>query len=783
MNNHSLGILEYRTILERVAYHCRSIPGKRAASALRPRADRESIEHQLDLISEMNDLFAADGGPPALAFDDLSIKLEQAKSDGAIMEPKELLHYSAFFATVSECQRLPARYKKLREIADQLIYPEDLHKEIEKSIDIDGAVKNSASPELYRIRKELRGIKTKLDTRFEKYLNSDMASYLSDRLFTIREGRYVLPVRETDKGQVQGIIHDRSSSGATFFIEPAETVELNNRHRELETAEREEINRILRRLSEMLYISGDIVKDDIDLLAHLDFIAACSRLNRELKSNRPDFSSADKIDIQNGRHPILILNALNGNSEIVPLSVAMSSGSNILIITGPNTGGKTVALKTVGLLSLMAASGFYVPADEGSNFVLFDEIFADIGDEQSIDSSLSTYSSHLNHIKTALDDSNRHSLVLLDELGAGTDPDEGSAMGQAIIEFLSRKGCLCVITTHHGRLKALAGKVDGVVNGSMEFDTVKLTPTFRFLPEIPGSSYAVEIAKRLGLRDEVTERALELLDRGENDMTALITELHQKSIGLTKELETARSQRQKYEMLAGQFEEKLDEQRKAEKQYRRDQLKKTEEIIERAKDELERILEKAKEKRTDVEAIRTFRREIKEKLAHTRKQISEISPRPDGEPANGLPGEGVYVVGVEADGEVLEPADSAGRVKVRVGNVTMVTDLEKLLKRSGSGKRAPKSVSRTDYSPEPGMELDIRGATFEEAEPLIEKYLDDASIAGLKLVTIIHGKGTGALRKKVQDYLTRNRRVESHRLGNWNEGSSGVSIVTLKADS
>lgn len=782
MNNHTLRVLEYEAMLERLAYHCNSVPGKRKASSLRPRTDIESIEYQFDLISEMNDLFEVHGGPPGLSFDDLSLRLDQAKSAGEILDPKELLKYSSFFAIVNECQRLREQYTKLNEILAELVYPEDLHKEIEKSVDIDGSIKNSASSELYTIRKELGKIKIKLNIKFEKYLNSNMVSYLSDKLFTVREGRYVLPVRETDKGQVKGIIHDRSSSGATFFIEPSETVELNNCHRELETAEREEINRILRRLSEMLYIIRDMVKDDIDLLSRLDFIAGCSRLARELKANRPIFPDKAEISIKNGRHPILVLNSSQSGSEVVPLSVTMKTGSKVLIITGPNTGGKTVALKTVGLLSLMGSSGLYVPADEGSSFVLFEKIFADIGDEQSIDSSLSTYSSHLSHIKTALDESGRGSLVLFDELGAGTDPDEGSAIGQAVVEYLSDKGCYAVITTHHGRLKALAGKVDGVVNGSMEFDTANLSPTFRFLPEIPGSSYAVEIAKRLGLCDEVTERALKLLDRGESDITGLITDLHQKSVELSKELDTIQSEREKYESLKTELEEKLQNQRKSEKQYRRDQLKKTEELIERTRDELESLMEKARTKRSDMEALRSFRREVKGKLSRTREQIKEMTPKPSGEPARGLPGEDVYVVGVEAEGEVLEPADSTGRVKVRVGNVTMVTDLEKLIKKRASKKRALKTETRTDYAPEPGMELDIRGTTFEEAEPLIEKYLDDVTIAGLKQVTIIHGKGTGALRRKVQDYLSKNHRIESHRLGNWNEGSSGVSIVTLKAN-
>ncbi len=783
MTGHTLKILEYPTVLDRLAYHCRSAPGKRKATGLHPITDVESLDSRLDLISEMNDLFRFDGGPPDLEFGDLARRLEQAASSGEIFEPKELLDYSSFFKTVFECQRLKEKYKKLSEISSRLVYPQDLHHEIERSIDESGNIKDSASPELKRIRRELHQVKEKLNEKFEKYLYSETASFLSDNLFTVREGRYVLPVRETDKGNVAGIIHDRSSSGATFFIEPAETVEMNNRHRELETGEREEVNRILRYLSEMLYINLDVVKEDVELLSRLDLIAGCSRLSKELNGSRPLFSDSRELNIKNGRHPILVLNAARDNENtVVPLSVEMVKGSNILIITGPNTGGKTVALKAIGLLSLMAASGLFVPADEESTFILFEKMFADIGDEQSIDSSLSTYSSHLSHIKTAIEGSDSQSLVLLDELGAGTDPDEGSAIGQAVVELLSRKACFAVITTHHGRLKALAGEVEGVVNGSVEFDAEQLKPTFNFRPGIPGSSYAVEIAKRLGIPEEVTDRAWELRDSRERDVTRLVTELNQKSVELTNQLENARADRLKYGSLVKIFEEKFEALKKAEKELRKNQLKKTAEIVKEAKDELDDLIKVAKEKSKEEETLRKIRKEVSEKLEKTRKSIQKLSPVPAGEQARGLPGEKVRIIGIEAEGEVLEPADSMGRVKVRIGNVNMVTELDRLLRKNVDGKSALKSKVISDYSPEPGLDLDIRGMTFEEAEPLIQRYIDDACNAGLEQVTIIHGKGTGALRKKVQDFLGQNQRVASFRLGNWNEGSTGVSVLTLKAE-
>jgi DNA mismatch repair protein MutS2 len=783
MNNHTLKVLEYSFILERIAYHCQSAPGKRRAMSLSPFTQMDRIESSLDLISEMNDIFKFDGGPPGAAFDDLAEKLERSRSSGDILEPKELLEYSSFFGIVRDFQKIRTQFTNLHAIIAGLTYPQNLHEEIEKSIDYSGDIKDSASVELRRLRRELTEVRGRLNDKFEKYLHSDTSAYLSDNLFTIRDGRYVLPVRETDKGRVKGIIHDRSSSGATFFIEPAETVDINNRHRELETAEREEINRILRHLTELLFANFEAIAENVEILSRLDFVAACSRLSREIDAVRPKFSEDGRMAIIRGRHPALMLRALGKKLEVVPLDLTLTRDDFVLIITGPNTGGKTVALKTVGLLTLMASSGLFIPADSKSQFLLFDNIFADIGDEQSIESSLSTYSSHLNHIKEALEEADSESLVLFDELGAGTDPDEGSAIGQAVVEHLARTKCYAVVTTHHGKLKALAGKVAGVINGSMEFDQQNLRPTFTFRAGIPGSSYAVEIARKLGISERITGRAWELLDQKERDLTRLIAELNQKSIELSEEIKKSTANRLSYESLTKIYQERLESLQKQEKELRKKRLKETEELIKTARDELEKIIEGAKENKKDREGLREARRDLGERLIRTRHEIDEMaSPLPTYQQAQGLPGEKVMIKGIEAKGEVIEPADASGRVRVRIGGATMLTDLEKLVRLSDPGRELKASNIKTDYAPTPGLEIDIRGLTFEEAEPVIERYLDDAMNAGLETISIIHGKGTGALRKKVQDYLDRCQSVISHRLGNWNEGSSGVSVVTLRKD-
>jgi len=784
MNLHTLKVLEFSLILERLAQHCQSVPGKRRALDLHPLTDFETVAENLDLVSEMVDVFEYDGGAPGLSFGDLSAGLEKARSNGDILEPKALIEYADFFQCVLDCRKIRPNHRKLHEIVSGLVYPESLHREISRSIEISGEIKDSASPELKKLRRELVEIRGKLNDRYERYLRSTMANYLSDNLYTIRDGRYVLPVRESDKGHVKGIIHDRSSSGATFFIEPEETVELNNLHRELETAEREEINRILRHLTEMLYVNFDVVKEDVAILSHLDFVSGCARLARELKCSRPAFSENGALAIIEGRHPLLLLRNLNKDeNEIIPLNLNLSREENILIITGPNTGGKTVALKTVGLLSLMAASALFIPAGPKSQFVLFKKIFADIGDEQSIESSLSTFSSHLSHIKIAMNEASSESLVLLDELGAGTDPDEGAAMGQAVIEHLSEKKCFAVVTTHHGRLKVLAGKIPGVINGSMEFDDRNLQPTFVFHSGIPGSSYAIEIARKLGLSIKITERALSLLDQKERDLTRLITEINQRSIQLAEELQKATASRLSYESLTGIYENKLEAWQKTEKELRKKRLQEAEEFIKSTRDELDRLIESAREKRKDRESLREIKRSVSERLVKTRVELEKMSDTPVFEPARGLPGEKVHVRGIEADGEVLEPADSAGRVRVRIGNATMLTDLQKLVKKTEKALETSKSLGvRTDYSPSPGLEVDIRGMTFDDAEPVVERYIDDASNAGFESVSVIHGKGTGALRQKVQAYLRTNPRVQSFRLGQWNEGSSGVTVVTLKKE-
>jgi DNA mismatch repair protein MutS2 len=555
-------------------------------------------------------------------------------------------------------------------------------------------------------------------------------------------------------------------------------VELNNRHRELETGEREEINRILRKLSAMLYSILGAIETNVSILSTFDFISGCARLSRKLNASRPLFSDGGDLHIKNGRHPVLLSNfGDDAQAEVVPLSIEMAEGRNIYIITGPNTGGKTVALKTVGILSLMAASGLNIPADEKSKFILFERIFADIGDEQSIDSSLSTYSSHLSHIKAAIEGAEKNSLVLLDELGAGTDPDEGSAIGQAIIEKLSSKGCFAVVTTHHGGEEARRRGWEG----SMEFDTDNLRPTYRFLTGIPGSSFAVQIAERLGLPPEITSRAAELISKKEQDLTRLITELNHKLVELKQEEETASSNRREYESLVSLYEGKLKDWEKKEKDLRKEILIKNEQSIRDTIRDLDALLKEAREKSKDRSEVRRIRKGVSEKLEKTRTQLQELTPGPEGEPARGLPGESVYIIGVNAEGEVLEPADSLGRVKVKVGNVTMLTDLSKLIKKQKKETVRVSSV-KTDYSPEVGMELDVRGMTFEEAEPVIEKYLEDSRNSGLRSVMVIHGKGTGMLRKKVQDYLSKNPNVQSFRLGNWNEGSSGVTVIDLRAE-
>ncbi len=783
MNLHTLKVLEYDRIVEKLHDLCFSSPAKKIAVS--PSDKLSAIESSLDCLTEMIELYQVDGGPPSLTFGDVDLIVEKAIASGDILEPAELLKVVELYDVVRGFVKLDKRFSHLKMMTAKLNFDEELANTINRVIQPPNEIRDNATPELKRIRKELRQTRERLESKFNSYIDSEFSSHLSDNVYTIRDGRYVLPVKEGSKGRVKGIVHDRSSTGATFFVEPMEAVEQNNNLRELIAAEHQEILRILRELTDKIFANAIYIKNNIKILAELDILSAKARFALKLNCVRPIINNDYYIEIKNGYHPLLRWrDKQTGQDDTIPVDIQLGRDCTTLVITGPNTGGKTVTLKTVGLLCLLAQTGMYIPASDGSSLPIFTEIYADIGDEQSLEASLSTFSAHLANIRDALDQADETCLVLLDELGAGTDPDEGSALGQAIIEDFTANKVRTIVTTHHGKLKTLAVNNPLIENGSLDFDRENLRPTYKFRMGMPGLSYAIETARKLGINDGVTNRAESLIDRSERKLAAIITELSDRLQEAEKELGEARKSRLSFESLSKIYSEKLDNLEKEKKQIKKDALERAEKVVQQVRFEIDQMINEAKQAPKKIEALRTARHQANAKADKINEEIKKIEPPQTGPQAKGEIGEKVFLPSMNASGEILEKPDRDGRVRIKIGGITLVTDLAGLYhKDDGAGDDISKPGKHSVYDDSNiSMQIDLRGLTFDEAEPQLDRYLDEVYLAGLESVSIIHGKGTGALRTKIQNHLKNHSRVKSFRLGNWDEGSYGVTIVELKRD-
>ncbi len=551
MDEKTLRVLEYQRVLEMLADHCSFSFSKQLARSLRPKTSLQFVKGLLSETTEAAEFLNRSGEPPFGAVTDVRAAVSRARIGGSL-SGAELL-------AISDTLRCGARYKRaileakddypiLESIASSVADLADLRATLEKSIGEDGDVLDTASPRLASIRKDISVISNRVRDRMEALIrDKNMAEYLQESIITVRNDRFVVPVKKEHKNSVRGIVHDQSSSGATLFVEPLHVVELNNRLVELRSRELEEIDEILRSLSQEVASVADDIEGNVDSLARLDLIFAKGRLSRRMRAVEPMLSDRGVVDLRNARHPLL-------TGEVVPVSPRVGDEFTTLVITGPNTGGKTVTLKVIGLLCLMAQTGLHVPADEGSVVSVFDAIFADIGDEQSIEQSLSTFSSHMTQIVNILENATSNSLVLLDELGAGTDPTEGAALAMAILKYLHSKGARTVATTHYGQLKAFTHEAEGFENASMEFDLNTLRPTYRLNIGLPGSSNALAIAERLGLKSEVIEDARSRLGQQDASVESLIEAVHQKNLEFDKKLESVRATERELKRMKAEFD-------------------------------------------------------------------------------------------------------------------------------------------------------------------------------------------------------------------------------------
>ena len=793
----SIRTLELPAVLEMLAQRAVSDAAKELCRNAFPATEVEDVKRLLDETDAAKERLGLYGSPSFSGVKDVAPALNRADHGGAL-NTRELLDIAGVLTASRRVSEYDAERQGEATAIDRLFSALHTNKYLEDKIRgailDEETIADTASSELADIRRKMRLAATKGRQILQRIISSpSYAKVLQEALITQRDGRFVVPVKAECKGSMPGLVHDISSSGATLFIEPMGVVQANNELKELEAREQKEIDRILHALSaECAAQSGNILYD-YDILVHLDVIFARAQLSYSLNASRPEVRKKGGIVLRRARHPLL------DSAKAVPISVSLGEDYDTLVITGPNTGGKTVTLKTIGLLCLMAQCGLHIPADSGSAVRVFDRVLADVGDEQSIEQSLSTFSAHMSNTVEILRQADDKSLILFDELGAGTDPIEGAALAIAIIQNARSKGSLTAATTHYAELKTFAMTTAGVENASCEFDVATLRPTYRLLIGIPGKSNAFAISRRLGLDESVIEAAKAQMDSESLRFEDVLAQLEEKRQRLEKaqnEADRLWRQREEDARKARTFREQMEKAKENARQKGEAEAKR---IVREAEQKTNQIfaeldeLRKRQNKAANFQAINDARAAVKhslkeaEELLRSREETEEPSFAPSRPIAMGdmveLPGvrTGATVVNVNGDGTLLL---QAGKLKMTVKAATVrllesAEEIEKKKKQSAAAKMA-KGSPQVRLAPRAASELDIRGMETLEAESVVENYLDAAQMAKLETVTIIHGKGTGALRKAVHEMLKRNKAVKSFRLGHYGEGEAGVTVVELR---
>ena len=793
MNEKALKILEYEKIIQKLTDLAGSAPGKALCRSLAPSTDLSDILRMQRETSDGVSMLLRKGSVSFSGVTDMRGSLKRLEV-GSSLNIDELLRVCRLLET---CLRVKswARGETVQEQDNSLtgmfqsLQPlTPLSAEIRRCIPSEEEIDDNASPGLRQVRRQMQLTNERIRSQLTSYVNGSYRTFLQDAVVTQRNGRFCIPVKAEHRSQVPGMIHDQSSTGSTLFIEPMAIVKLNNDLRELEIREEKEIEKVLAELSSQVALESAAIEEDIQLLTELDFIFARARLSRSYNGTEPEFNQEGRIAIRKGRHPLL------DPARVVPVDIRLGDDFTLLVISGPNTGGKTVSLKTVGLFTLMGQAGLHIPAFDHSELSVFTEVFADIGDEQSIEQSLSTFSSHMTNIVSFWNQADERSLVLFDELGAGTDPTEGAALAIAILSNLHRRGIRTMATTHYSELKVFALSTPGVENGCCEFDVETLRPTYRLLIGIPGKSNAFAISEKLGLPDYIIEEAKEQISQEAESFEDVIADLENSRAAMEQEREAI--QRYKQEI----------EERKTRLERKEDRLENNRDaILSKAREEAQAILREAKEyadetirrynklgnaagSTKEMEQERTKLREKMSSLEKKGAKPKEKSPKKELTAKDLRIGDSVKVLSMNLRGTVSTLPDARGNLFVQMGilrSQVNLKDLEKLPDDTGSAAASFKKQSggsriKMSKSASIHTEINLLGKTTDEALVELDKYLDDAYLAHLPSVRIVHGKGTGALRKAVHQYLRRQKHVASFRLGEFGEGDSGVTIAEFK---
>ncbi len=776
----SLSKLEFDKVKKHLTRYTLSDLGKEHVDRLLPATDEDEIRKNLAVVSEMKFLLESDEPLPLEHVLDIRLSLQRASIENYLLPSDHLRKISLVIDTSAKVSRYFSKrrgqYPILSQMAGQYTIEKILQYNIDRAIDEYGMVKDNATKEISKIRQEISEKRLSLKKTLEQMLKAVVGKdWLQEEIITTRDGRMVIPIKVEHKNRVPGFIHSSSASGATVYIEPTETLELNNAIRTLEFEERREIEKLLKGLTEQVKQAVENVRTVVDILGQLDFIQAKAKYSIELIGSEPRFKDGAPLKIVRGYHPILLQH--RKREDVVPLDLMLGDGTVSVIITGPNAGGKSVAMKTVGLLCAMAQAGCHVPASSESEFRIFTDVFVDMGDEQSIENDLSSFTSHLQNLRYIVEHVNSESLVLLDEIGSGTDPLEGASIAAAVLEYLSERHCLTIATTHHGSLKAFAFEHPSISNAAMEFDQKTLTPTYRFRSGIPGSSYALEMAERLKIPENVIRRAKELKGTQSTNLESLIIDLERKSQDLQKTLDEVRNEKDSLDASIIHYQNKISSLEKEVKEIRSQALEEAKKIVDSANRTIERLVKDIKEQSARKEIVVAVKNELKELKAELEKEVSLISPE---KVEGGTVQVGSYVRlrDSTSEGEVVETMDN-GYAHVLVGTLRLripVSDLIVIPKRAVISSRS----YAEQVAGEVKTEVDLRGMYGDEAIETVAKAIDNALLHGLHRIDIIHGKGTGALRKRVKEYLQNNSSIKSFRLGEWNEGGTGVTIVELE---
>lgn len=792
MNQKAYKALEYYKIIDMLTDKASSFMGKELCRKLTPSTDLEEIRHMQTQTKDALTRLFQKGNISFGSVKDVRGSLKRLEI-GSALGITELLSICSLLENVNRVKAY-SRNDRSDSFPDSLdgmfsaLEPlTPLSTEIRRCILSEDEISDDASSALRQIRRSMKAANDKIHTQLSSLVSGSARNYLQDAVITMRNGRYCIPVKSEYKGQVPGMVHDQSSTGSTLFIEPMAIVKLNNDIRELELKEQKEIEVILASLSEQTAVHGELIKSDLEIMVQLDFIFARASLAMDMNGNEPLFNDEGRINLKKARHPLI------DRKKAVPIDIRLGDDFDLLVITGPNTGGKTVSLKTVGLLTMMGQSGLHIPALDRSELALFHEVYADIGDEQSIEQSLSTFSSHMTNVVSFLKNADTHSLVLFDELGAGTDPTEGAALAISILSHLHERGIRTMATTHYSELKVYALSTPGVENGCCEFDVETLRPTYRLLIGVPGKSNAFAISSKLGLPDYIIERAKEQISEQDESFEDVLTSLENSRITIENE----RAEIEQYKKEIEALKEKLES-----KQEKLDERK--ERILRQANEEAHAILRETKEyadqtmkmfhkfqkDHVDTASMEKERQKLRQRMNKAESGMTQNAavkkPKKELSAKDLSLGESVKVLSMNLNGTVSSRPDSKGylfvqmgiiRSKVHISDLELVDEAEittPTLQRTGAGKiRMSKSSSIS-------TEINLLGKTVDEAIAELDKYLDDAYIAHLKSVRVVHGKGTGALRKGVHNYLKRQKHVASFRLGEFGEGDAGVTIVEFK---